>query len=99
MEFPITREQLQTYNVLEYHRKKQFDQHIKIICGRVELTVLGGKERHYKHMTAHIKHNYVQGVGQFSPILSDVLAKLKELFVDCKVLVDPLETYILIDWS
>ncbi len=32
-------------------------------------------------------------------ILPDILVELRKKFVDCSILTDPLQTYIVIDWS
>ncbi len=36
---------------------------------------------------------------RISAILPDILVELRKKFVDCSILTDPLQTYIVIDWS
>ena len=109
MEFPITRERLKNYRANEavsVETKQRVLKEVQEICRDVERTVLTTDDSKYVYRISHeVKGGYlrpgnspisrVQSVG----ILNEVLAAIKNTFPDSMVVVDPLETYILIDWS
>jgi hypothetical protein len=49
--------------------------------------------------TNQINMNLIQSHINKPVILTQVIDKLKEKFTDMRIIVDPLETYILFDWS
>ena len=109
MEFPITRERLQKYRKDEFLRVET-EQRVKevaqIICKGVENAVLNTNDTKY---VFNIRIPVIQGILRHSGslhthrqqenILTSIMEKLNELFPDCTIQVDPLQTYILIDWS
>jgi hypothetical protein len=109
MEFPITRERLQLYRVNEavlVETRQRVLKEIQQICKDVEKTVLTTNETKYIYrIPSHVKHGItrpnnsgvivVHGVG----ILKELVTAIQNTFPDSTVVVDPLETYILIDWS
>jgi len=54
--------------------------------------------RHHHHYSIHPSHTSV-----FKPNLDEYLPrfieKLKENFIGCDIIIDPLKTYLIIDWS
>jgi hypothetical protein len=109
MNFPITRERLQNYihnEAVLMERKQRLEKIIQTICKEVEEKVLRTKDTKYIYRITHdiqgslrASNGYGNRMPQPTSILEDVLDKLKELFLDCIIQVDPLKTYIIIDWS
>jgi hypothetical protein len=107
MKFPITRERLQQYRSNEFlsnETEERINKVIDDICKSIERTIINTNERKYVYdIDSNIKANLRPTMGVVLPqqksILNEVLERLKEKFLDCKILVDPLEKYILIDWS
>jgi hypothetical protein len=108
MQFPITRERLQNYRkneAVEAENRRRVDVMIKDICYHVEVVATRGKERTYKvdlnyrRQDVNIMGYTDQDLGMMPPVLDVILSKLHELFPDSTIQVDPLKTYILIDWS
>jgi len=111
MEFPITRERLQNYkaNEADYAQVKQnLSKEMKEICRDVEKTVLTTNARKYVYKNVGIvKYMRIQSkmsIGGGEPYrlyncLNELLEAIKTTFPDCTITIDPLETYIIIDWS
>ena len=109
METPISRERLQNYRVNEaeaVETKQRVSKEMKQICKDVETTVLTTNERKYIYrISRSVKHgelrpsNSVVSVVNPVPCLKPLLEAIKNTFPDCTIMMDPLETYILIDWS
>jgi hypothetical protein len=115
MEFPITRKRLRNYfddEAIEINVKQRVCEEVKQICTNVEkiATTRGGTM--YVHgIRDDVKYgifntmNNVTGKKGLGPhasypgILKEVLDALKILFPDSDIVTDPLETYIIIDWS
>ena len=109
MEFPITKERLQKYRENEaslVDARKRVDAVVQKICKEIERVVLTTRDERYVYK---IDLSYIYGVlpsmnAIVTPlkqikILESVVEDLLTLFPDSKISVDPLETYILIDWS
>ena len=109
MEFPITRERLQNYRANEavlVETKQRVLKEIQQICKDVEKTVLTTNDRKYVYrIPRHVKHGVTRprydGVIMVhgASILNELVVAIQNTFPDSTVVVDPLETYILIDWS
>ena len=109
MEFPITKQRLQSYKDSEARAadiKQRVLLEIRSIRKEVERIVLTSKETMYIHdIKLSVKYGLTRPKN--SPVSSvDELGILKELLVaihidfpDSAICMDPLETYILIDWS
>jgi len=109
MEFPITRERLQKYRVNEavlVENKQRVLKEIQVICKDVERIVLTTYESKYIYRIPNVVKNgelrlsnipltCVQPLG----ILKELVVAIKNTFPDSNIMVDPLETYIVIDWS
>ena len=107
MELPITRKRLQTYRydeAIEVNAKQRVDAILKKICKAIEAVILttGGMKYVY-----HLDHSIIYGVLPVGNgtnikeryILPDLIDALKTNFPDSDIIMDPLKTYILIDWS
>ena len=108
MEFPITRERLLTYRTHEavlVETKQRLLNEVQQICKDVERTVLTTNNTKYVYnIPNHVKHPNARftaegRVVQRDSILKELLVAIQNTFPDSTVIVDPLETYILIDWS
>ena len=109
MEFPISRERLQNYRVneaLSVQIKQSVNEEIKKICKDIEKNVLTTNSRKYVYkISSHIKfgvsrpQNCQVSLVQSAGFLKELIVEIKNVFPDCDVIVDPLETYIIIDWS
>jgi hypothetical protein len=112
MEFPITRERLRNYmngEAQEREIAKRVNETVGIICKEIEQTVIFKNE---KKCVFELRGKRAYGLI-FSPLqlgnngiglpsdglLPQVIDALKEKCIGCDIVVDPLKTYILIDWS
>jgi hypothetical protein len=108
MEFPITRERLQKYRANEavlVETKQRVSKEIQEISKGVERTVLTTNERKYIYrISSLVRYGRLREttdvrLGNPDDILKELLVAIKNTFPDSMVVVDPLESYILIDWS
>ena len=109
MEFPMTRERLQNYRrdeAVAVETRQRVDATMKKICKEIERLVLGDEHRYVYKIYDSDKYGgntYVSPQAslpiQLMPILQDIIDALRTNLPDSKITVDPLETYILIDWS
>ena len=112
MEFPITRERLQNYmpNQTDYIQiQRKIYMEMKQICKDVEKTILRTNEGKYVYKgTWGFKHFETENIvpvgsgfksGRVYNCLNELLEAIKNTFPDCTITIDPLETYIIIDWS
>jgi len=109
MEFLISRERLQNYRVNEavsVDTKQRVLKEIQQICKDVERIVLTTDDSKYVYrISSEVKYpNLRQSIGDvrlIQPVscLKELLVAIKNTFPDSNVIVDPLETYIVIDWS
>ena len=110
MKFPITRETLQAFDYVkeqeelkEEEIQKAFTQTIDIICKEVKRNMQSNsKEKKYVWRNLHlIRQIYIPGFIQpkTDEYLPQFIEKLKETFIGCDIIVDPLKTYVIIDWS
>ena len=109
MKFPITRETLQSYDYAKVQEdirneeiQKKIDEYLDVIC------------IHFKQMLMHCvrekrfvwgqHRGELQQIKSFSRVGSNdyypqFIDKLKKLFIGCDIIIDPLQTYLIIDWS
>jgi hypothetical protein len=109
MEFPISRERLQNYKVNEavlVETKQRVLKEIQEICKHIERIVLTTNATNYVYkITSNIKYPNARvssdAVLLPQPVscVNEVLVAIKNTFPDSNVIMDPLETYIIIDWS
>ena len=92
MEFPITRARLLNYRTNEavlVETKQRVLKEVQQICKDIERTVLTTNDTKYIYRIP----------GHVVAILKEVVKEVEDKFPDSTVVVDPLKTYILIDWS
>jgi hypothetical protein len=98
MEFPITRERLKAYKMIQPNRlllKHNVKQEIIKIRHDVEMHVLSGGDTKFVYQTGiDLKRN-----PQSIEFIKDLLEAIKYNFPDSAIGVDPIETSIIIDWS
>lgn len=111
MEFPITRERLHNYKrdeAVAVETRQRVDATIKKICKEIERIVLTSEEKRYIYKiynsdryggNTYMSPNTIAPPIQLMPILQDIIDSLRTVLPDSKITMDPLETYILIDWS
>jgi hypothetical protein len=96
-------------------RKKRISEEIKIICRDVEIKVLRTNERSYVYRMSDrdSQRGLIHPIGPINPKMSPqmyflnqkvlfvngLLEAIKNTFTDCTITMDPLETYIIINWS
>lgn len=105
MKFPITRESLQGYN----HAKEQ-EELLEAETQKHILQILDDLCKDFtKKMPSNTKEKrYIwRGIGSIAsqngrngkPLYPEFILRLEETFVGCDIIVDPLKTYIIIDWN
>jgi len=110
MKFPITRESLQAFDyakeqeeVKEEEVQKRFTQILDQLCREFKQSmVTNSKEK--KFVWRQLQHIRQFSIPVFTqPKLDEYLhcfvEKLKETFVGCDIIIDPLKTYLIIDWN
>jgi len=98
MKFPITRESLQAFD----YAKEQEELKEEEIQKR-HTQILEGLCNHFKqnmHSNSKEKKYIWRQVSSVNRAhLPQFIEKLKEAFIGCDIIIDPLQTYIIIDWS
>jgi hypothetical protein len=111
MKFPITRESLQAFDSKEDEDERKEEE----IQKRLALILEGLCKEFERSMSSNIREKkfiwrQIHQIKQMSPgvsigdmekapYLPRFVEKLKEAFVGCDIIIDPLKTYIIIDWS
>ncbi len=106
MKFPITREELQAYNYVK-DQEEQLEQKIqdsisKLIdqlCEEFKQSMKFNKDKKYVWNKFTSIKPYINGRDGLDKYLPQIIDKLKNIFIDCNIIIDPLHTYIIIDWS
>jgi hypothetical protein len=109
MKFPITRGSLQAYDYL----KEQEELKEEEVQKRLTLILEGLCKEFKQNMASNtiqkkfvwrglrtitmMNHpDYNSSKKDYVPIF---IEKLKELFISCDIIIDPLKTYVIIDWT
>ena len=91
--------------------QKNFNQILDIICNEFKRNMQSNsKEKKYVwrnlHLARNLHTNIHLGCGVTTNISKNIdeylpqfIEKLKETFIGCDIIVDPLKTYLIIDWS
>jgi len=113
MKFPITRETLQAFDITK-ERAEQYEEdiekHLTLIldqlCTEFKQNINGNiqsKQFVWRNIRLLISMRTTDGIvaqpNQKDILISKFIEKLKGCFIGCNVIVDPLKTYIIIDWS
>ena len=115
MKFPITRESLQAFDFAKEQEELReeaiqtnLNQLLDIIRKEFKSTMhTNSKEKKYiwrnLHMVRNLQINNNLGCGVRATKTDEYLPRfidmLKETFIGCDIIVDPLKTYLIIDWS
>ena len=111
MKFPITRESLQAFDYKkdqeerkEEEVQKRFALILESLCKEFE-RCMSSNIREKKFIWRNIgpikEMSPGSSIGDMekAPYLPRFVEKLKETFVGCDIIIDPLKTYLIIDWS
>jgi len=82
--------------------KKTLLKEIQKICKCVEIKVTTTSEQNYIYEITDVVKSGVmrsESIGQSVRFLTVLLEEIKRTFNGCNIIIDPLETYIKIDWS
>jgi len=110
MKFPITRESLQAFDYAKEQKEQKEEEIQKMLtlildglCKEFQQAMpISTKEKkfvwRFPHDIAMMNHSQSQNSSKkdYIPIFID---KVKEAFIGCNIIIDPLRTYIIIDWS
>jgi hypothetical protein len=109
MKFPITRETLQAFDyakeqeeLREEEIQKRFTQILDGLCTEFKKGMnTNSKEKKFVWRgLGNIRHFHIPGFNsKIDEYLPQFIDKLKEVFVGCDIIIDPLKTYLIIDWS
>lgn len=98
MKFPITRESLQEFDFTKEGEELREEGNQKILMETLERLCKQFKQsmrENFKEKKFVWKHiNSINSI-----LLPQFIDKLKEVFIGCDIIVDPLKTYVIIDWS
>ena len=105
MKFPVTRESLQAFDYARECQEEREEQDQKRLMETLERLCKDFKQRMPQN-SKEKKYVWKQldSVGYLmsrtkAESLSQFIEKLKEIFIGCDIIVDPLKTYLIIDWS
>jgi hypothetical protein len=105
MKFPVTRESLQAFDSARDGQEEQEEQNQKRLMEAFERLCKDFKQR-MRENSKEKKFVWKQlnSVGYLmstrkAEYLPQFIEKLKEVFIGCDIIIDPLETYLIIDWS
>jgi len=115
MKFPITRESLQAFDIAkeqEELKEDELQKHFMLmldeICRDFKQTMpSNSKEKKYVWRQLHERIRQIRFTGyspghnavQYNECALRFIEKLKETFIGCDIIMDPLKTYLIIDWS
>ena len=109
MKFPITRESLQAFDSVkerEELKEAEVQKMLTLILDRLcqefkQSMPSNSNEKKFVWRQIHnIRHLNVQGyMLKQDEYLPRFVEKLKETFIGCDIIIDPLKTYLIIDWS
>jgi molecular chaperone DnaK (HSP70) len=113
MKFPITRESLQAFDYAKEQEElrqeelqERVTQIIEKLCNEFKMNIRSNSQQkkfvwqlnssniHFNIRNHNSKFNYT--LDEYLPRIID---KVKEIFIGCDIIIDPLKTYLIIDWS
>ena len=98
MKFPITRETLQAFDPIKEREDKIITDCLDSLCKNFEQSICMNylnKKFIYNNISYLQRTNEINSEKRFPRFID----KLKEIFIGCNIILDPLNTYIIIDWS
>ena len=97
MKFPITRESLQAFDYVKDQKELQEEALEKVFATNIEHLCNEFKRSMRSNLT---EKKYVwRQVNNVREHLPQFIEKLKAVFIGCDIIIDPLKTYLIIDWS
>jgi hypothetical protein len=105
MDFSNNRKRPRIFGLEEAERadtKKTLLKEIQKICKCVEIKVTTTSEQNYIYEITDVVKSGVmrsESIDQSVRFLTVLLEEIKRTFNGCNIIIDPLETYIMIDWS
>ena len=109
MKFPITRECLQTLDfakerdeLREEEIHKMLAQILEQLCNEFKKSISSNfrEKKFVWRRLQNIRQLNISGVNtNLDEYLPQFIENLKEVFIDCDIIIDPLKTYLIIDWS
>ena len=105
MKFPITRESLQAFDYARDYQEEQEEKNQKILMETLERLCKHFKQiMHENSKEKRFVWKQLDSVGYLmstrkAEYFPQFIEKLKEIFIGCDIIIDPLETYLIIDWS
>lgn len=109
MKFPITRECLQAFDyakeqdeLKEEEIQKRLTQILEQLCKDFKQSMpSNSKEKKFVwRQLQNIRQFHTQGFNsKLDEYVPQFIEKLKEAFIGCDIIIDPLKTYLIIDWS
>ena len=109
MKFPITREDLQAFDyakekeeLREEEVQKRLAQILDQLCEQFKQGMLFNmKDKKFVWRGLYdIRQLHIPGlISRMDEYLPQFIDKVKEIFIGCDIIVDPLKTYLIIDWS
>ena len=109
MKFPITRQSLQAFDndkeeneLKKKEFQKKFAQLLENICTEFKKNMpSNSKKKMFVWQLQGLQQLYVRGIitMNFNEHIPMLIEKLKQLFIGCDIVIDPLKTYLVIDWS
>jgi hypothetical protein len=109
MKFPITRESLQEYDYVKDREELQEEENQKKLKDILERLCIhfkqsmhsNSKEKRYvwKELDSVLQLRIIQGTATKYQYVPQFIEKLKETFIGCDIIIDPLNTYLINDWS
>ncbi len=102
MKFPITRETLQELTVekvlkerAEEESEKKLNEVLEEVCFLFQSGIKFAVNEKKFVWRMRNNHNFLKQADY----LERLIEKLKEKFIGCDIIIDPLKTYVIIDWS
>jgi hypothetical protein len=109
MKFPITRESLQSFDqkAEDAEKKKErirvlLECDVKEICNAIVKGMsIYSREKRFIWTGVNNVRMRVENPSEINidEYLSRIIERLKETFIGCDIICDPLKSYIVIDWS
>ena len=105
MKFPITRETLQAFDyareqqeIQEEENQKRITLILDSLCTEFKRG-MQNNSREKRFVWKQLQNIRQISTSKVDTYLSQFIDRLKELFIGCDITVDPLKTYLIIDWS
>ena len=108
MKFPITREYLQAFDPVKEREDKIITDCLNRLCQKFEQNMSMNYPQQCMRSTKPLEKRFVyEDIGSLQRTvepfsgerLPRFIRRLRETFIGCDITMDPLKTYILIDWS